>query len=48
MQAFNQNHSETETRNLYSEKKEIADHLKKILADWLQSCMQGDAGKDYH
>ena len=38
----------SETKNLYSEKKDIAEHLKKILADWLQSCKQSDAGKDYH
>ena len=38
----------SETRNLYSEKKDIADRLKKILVDWLESCKQSDGGKDYH
>ena len=38
----------SETRNLYSEKKDVAEHLKKVLMAWLESCKQSDAGKDYH
>jgi hypothetical protein len=36
-----------EKNNLAQEKKEIVDNLKKVLTEWLQSCKQSDAGKDY-
>ena len=36
-----------EKNNLGQEKKEMIDNLKKALTEWLQSCKQSDAGKDY-
>ena len=37
----------TEKNNLAQEKKEIVHNLKKVLTEWLHSCEQSDAGKDY-
>ena len=36
-----------EQNDLSKEKPDIVNSLKKILADWLQSCKQSDEGKDY-
>jgi len=36
-----------EKNNLVQEKKKIVDTLKNVLTEWLQSCKQSDAGKDY-
>ena len=37
-----------EQNNISKEKPEIVTSMKKILADWLQSCRLSDGGNDYH
>jgi len=37
-----------EKNDLSKEKTDVVNNLKKILTDWLESCKQSDAGKDYH
>lgn len=37
-----------EKNDLSREKKDIVDTLKKILAEWLESCKQSDSGQDYN
>ncbi len=37
-----------EQNNISREKPDIVSNMKKILADWIQSCKLSDAGKDYH
>lgn len=38
---------DSEQKNISQEKPEIVTNLKKILMNWLESCKQSDAGKDY-
>ena len=37
----------SEKNNLATDKTDVVNDLKKILNDWIQSCKQSDAGKDY-